>query len=202
MIDLWKKQLSPLLETVWASIDFWRIFGISVVTIIVLLVLFKNKISKIIKNPLKTEHDKDIFKKADAILPERKMINTFDFLQADHSFSCGDVIPFDDTILFYEEQQHRYFNKLLNDVTNDYLTSIKNLTNFMSSKFFVYPRGQTGGNLRMCMHPNFNIDREGSGDPSEMEKYDKLTEELDKRVLDARNKYTAYRSLIKKHLLI
>ena len=52
------------------------------------------------------------------------------------------------------------------------------------------------------MHPNFNLDREGSGDPDEMEKYDKLTVELDKCVLDARNKYTSYRSLIKKHLVI
>ena len=141
MIDLWKKQFSPLLANIWASIDFWRILGLSLITIIVLMILFRNYISKFIKNPIKIEHDKDIFKKADAILPERKMINVFDLLQADHSYSCFDVNLFDETIRFYEESQNRFMNDTLNDVTNKWLISIKNLSDFMSLKFFVYPRG-------------------------------------------------------------
>ena len=78
----------------------------------------------------------------------------------------------------------------------------KEFIRFYVLKVFCVPPRQSELNKRLCMHPNFNLDREGSGDPDEMEKYDKLTVELDKCVLDARNKYTSYRSLIKKHLVI
>jgi hypothetical protein len=82
------------------------------------------------------------------------------------------------------------------------LASIDALLLFLGTHFFVFPRGQQTDDLRLCMQPNLNIDREGTGEPESMAKYDRLQSDLDDSATAVKSAYDNYRIAVKQHLCL
>ena len=67
----------------------------------------------------------------------------------------------------------------------------------MTLNFFVYPETQTGEYIKLCMHPNWNVDRGGHGDPEDLKKYDEAAEKLRELSNNVTRSYKNYRQAMK-----
>ena len=190
------------MNPLWDSVFLWRTLALVLLSVVVGLVVFRKRIITMMSKEEMLEHDRNIFTNAASLLAERHLINFFDTLLSDHSYTLSDVRPIDKLILFYEEIQNRYLNNKLNKATDNLVLAIDKVRSFVSLNFFVYPEGQTGENLRLCMYPEFNIDRGGATSKEKMRKYDEWRDQLEDIVKDARTKYDIYRQTVKKKLFI
>ena len=147
-------------------------------------------------------HDADIFRRSDAILNEAILDRGFSLLLGDHSYHASFRNPIIEFCDFFDKAQNEYLNSNLVPLTVELATSLKELLGFLAIHFFTFPENQRYEDTRYCLYPDLCIDRRGSGDPEEMSKYDKYTEELRQVVNRASRAYVAYRRAIKETLFI
>ncbi len=83
----------------------------------------------------------------------------------------------------------------------DYMKDIQKLISFMSKNFYELS-SHTGGNTRLHLKPEWNIDYSDSASPSEQILYDKLSDDKDKLVEKVKSSYAELRKKIKKELEI
>ncbi len=147
-------------------------------------------------------HDVNIFQTSKDILSEIDLTNFFEQLLSDHSYYSNDDIKLNRYADYFSLPENSFIDKEIESASTKLANSIKNILAWMSLNFFVYPRNQTNENIRFCMHPHFNIDREGHGDPEDSTKYNQKTEELKTMSNDVKTYYENYRSLIKNKLFV
>ncbi len=118
-------------------------------------------------------HDERLFRVADDLLPERLLREFLGTLQSDDSYEISRVRPirtFRDT---FTETGNQFIDADLSAKLRVLLASIDALLEFLARHFFVFPLGQQRDDTRLCMHPNLNVDREGTGEPESMARYDR-----------------------------
>lgn len=202
IINVWKEHLSPLLNPLWESLILWRTLSLILITVFAVFIFYRNKLITFLFNSRSQEHDKNIFSASNAILSERDLIDFLDELQTDDSYWSSQFRQINRFREFFRESGNQYSINKIRKITKELLFSINQLATFVARHFFVYPTGQEGPDLRLCMHPQLNVDRDGEGAPDGMAKYGKLQGELDEKCEDVRNKYQLYRETIKSRLYI
>ncbi len=149
------------------------------------------------------EHDKIIFQNAEKLLSESELKAFLEQLLNDHSCTTLEFRCINRFITHFDTMTNFFIYENLNSLREELITLLNTLTNFIALKFFIYPKGQTGENKRLCLQPNLNIDREGCpGDEDIFVKYEKLVNELDDYCYKILEKYKEYRLQIKKQLII
>lgn len=143
------------------------------------------------------EHDVSIFQRADEILPEQLLDALLTRLQSDDSLLGSDIRQLVELREFFRIRGNHYLHKDLGDAIVPFLRSVDELRAFTGRHFFVYPRHLLGDEQQYCLHPGLNVDREGSGELEEAQRYDDLQHKLDERSEAVRTAYRAYRLAIK-----
>jgi hypothetical protein len=83
------------------------------------------------------------------------------------------------------------------------IAGIDGLLVFLATHFFVFPRRQEASeDIRLCMHPDLNVDRGGMGEPEAVQRYSGLQAELDDLVRVVRKAYDSYRTAVKHSLYV
>ncbi len=99
--------------------------------------------------------------------------------------------------------------KLLNLIEKKKLNAVSKLSkaldkllNWMGVNFYIFPDEQLIDNMRMCMHPHWNIDRACSGNPEDSQKYNEAVERQNALAFNVTEYYKLYRKLIKYRLFL
>ncbi len=150
----------------------------------------------------KVEHDKKIYEKANEIMGAEFLLDRLDVMWGDHSYYMNDIRKMEAFHRHLAKDENQFLVSGVQESVSGYLNASKNLIEYVSVRFFVYPGSQTGDNLRLCMQPGWNVDREGHGTPEQMEQYDKLAVELHEHIETLISEYKSMRAEIKKKLII
>jgi len=148
-------------------------------------------------------HDLRLFTKGDELLPEKRLMLFLDNLQTDDSYFISNARQIDTFRSFFSETGNQFIDQETAKLLAGLLTSLDALLIFIYKHFFVYPdRQDYKDDLRLCMYPELNIDRNGTGSPESMTKYNSFQESLNKVVTDTSRSYTTYRAAIKQYLFV
>lgn len=154
------------------------------------------------RRQLEIEHDRALFNQADAIISQEDLESFIDRLDADHSFYMNDSARLDRLARFLSSTSNHFLTPSVAEATNAILMAWYELGQFLSTKFFIFPQKQVTAPYRLCMVPTLNMDREGSGAPQEVAKYDELAEHLELLTRKLRSHYREFRSIVKSELVI
>jgi len=155
------------------------------------------------ENERTIEHDILVFSRVASDYKGTDLENFGDWLLSDHSYNSSDSSKLENFCRKAEDIENRYLKESLNASTKDMLKKATALRSFMGLKFWVFPRKQTAGDMRFCMAPHLNIDREGAlheNIPEAMKQYDQLADELTEVYEDFKTSYDAFRLEIKREL--
>lgn len=146
--------------------------------------------------------DKKIFRKADSILSESDLTWFLDYLTTNDTYSRQGIRPLDEFVRFYREVGNWFLFDEVILPTKDLLQAIRNIQGFVARNFFAYPdRQDDSDDFTYALYPNLNVDRQGSGRPEEMNRYDKYADEMVALSKSVRAAYKRYRLAIKRTLL-
>ena len=147
------------------------------------------------------EHDKNTFIESEQILNERELSDILDRLFGDHSVWMSDVFKINRLGKYLDEVSNQYLTPALQTKASSLVDALSKLSLFTGKNFFVFPEQQTSENFRLCMYPNFNIDR---GLPSEEQSkfYGKCTNELNDIIEELDKRYKDYRNAVKHNLFV
>jgi hypothetical protein len=147
-------------------------------------------------------HDAEIFRKASEILSEGQLVGFIRELEDDHSYYLDEANVIDRFCRLLATTDSSFLNPILVERVSELLVAWNRLSAFKAVKFFVYPRGQTGPGLRLCMTPELNMDREGNALPEEMRRYNALRDELEVLTGDMLSRFNEFRAAVKRELVI
>tara|TARA_R110002012_G_C11644361_1_gene610917 strand:+ start:1401 stop:2144 length:744 start_codon:yes stop_codon:yes gene_type:complete len=148
------------------------------------------------------EHDKTIYSKLNEYIEEGYLINYIESILTNHSYTTKESEPLD--YFYYEGNKFEYnfINFQINQAKDELLESFKNFEDFKSTCFFSHGLNRSDGQLYMCMHPYWNIDRGGYPTREEDKKYDDCTKKLIQLGELVQSNYKNYRSKVKSALAI
>lgn len=147
-------------------------------------------------------HDKQIFSKANKILTEEQVVDIIETLENDHSYYFNEAARLSRYSRFLAATSNRFLDEPLTKRVRNFVTASDELGTFLSSKFFVFPKGQTGPNTRLCMSPGLNMDRDGDGSREQSQKYEVLTSDLEMLTRNFMQRYLDLRTSVKTTLVI
>lgn len=200
IINLWIKHLSPFISYLWDSIILWRTVSLILFSIFIIASINRKKIYTWLSKSKIVDHDKNIFTQSNKILSETQLNDILSLLTRDHSYTIKSTSSMENYYHFLNEQQNQYLVKKIMKASNILNSSLINLLKFLAYNFFFYPKNQ---NERQCLHPYWNIDREGDADTKEnRQKYEDQVKELYKHVDSVKKSYKSYRSEIKQNLFV
>jgi len=150
----------------------------------------------------KLDHEKAIFGNSNVLLEERELLYFLDVLQTDDAYFSNDLRKITKFCDFFREEGNQYIGGKLRRKCLELVNSLLILTEFLSLNFFVFPKSRQGPDFRLCLYPELNVDRAGSGNPSDMARYFKFQKELDSKIKLVRIAYRQYRAKIKGTLFI
>lgn len=148
------------------------------------------------------EHDKALFQKLNALMPEVALVQLLDRLQTSDDYRDSDIAPCDSFLSAMKLQENRFCDDALNDAAEALARALRVLVVFLARRFFVYPESQRGSDLRYALDPELNVDRGGRFDAEAGAAYAKLCGELDENATAARKAYSAYRRAVRMTLAI
>lgn len=152
------------------------------------------------KDAGKLKHDSERFIASQKILTEKQLTYFFENLLSDHSYWLADSSKFYNYADFHLSPENYFIDKDIQDAALKVSKSIYALLNWISLNFWVFPEKQTGKNLRLCMHPHWNIDRGGHLEDSK--RYDEVTDKLLALSEAVEHSYKHYRMMVKNKLFI
>ncbi|MCK5828143.1 hypothetical protein KAH43_06415 [Candidatus Bipolaricaulota bacterium] len=148
-------------------------------------------------------HDASRFYEADSIMSERDLIIFLDQLQSDDSYFRSRRQALNRFVEFVSETGNGFLNEELADSRLALVESLETLSVFLLTHFFIWPeRPVLDGDLRLCLYPDLNIDRNGSGGAAESRQYWEWQKQLDACAQSVREAYKQHRLTVKTVLLI
>jgi len=148
-------------------------------------------------------HDEKIFAQSNGLLGERFLLDFLADLRSDDSYYLSSVRKIDQYRAFFSESGSQYIDENIAGQLGKLLEAIDELLLFLARHFFVYPQDQgNSGDLRLCLYPELNVDRAGSGEREEELRYNRRARELDELADRLKSIYGDYRISIKRKLYL
>ena len=148
------------------------------------------------------EHDRKLFAEADGILAESKLFGLLDCIGADHSYCVSWTSDYIELCEFLGQRSNRFLDEALREAAAGLKHSMDDLHTFIGKNFFDYDKDRYSEDLRMCLQPEWNVDRAGSGTPEERQKYDALGDKLAELIKRVEVEYAGYRDAVKETLAV
>jgi hypothetical protein len=147
-------------------------------------------------------HDERLFRLGDELLPERFLREFLRGLDSDDSYWISQARRLDSFRSTFSETGNQFIHADLSVTLREFIAGIDALLLFLARHFFVFPQRQDADDLRLCMHPDLNIDRGGTGSPESIARYGRLQSELDDLARAVRTRYDDYRVAVKRYLCL
>jgi hypothetical protein len=202
ILELIERTLSPVLKPVWDSVVFWRICALILALIMAAAYRFRERLVRMLGTSEKHLHDIAIFEAADKLLNEEGVNEIAEDLLSDHSHRASQATALRRFELYFELAANRFLNGDLQKRAEKVAAATDKLQALLNRSFFVFPEDQRGfDDMRFCLFPAGNIDRDGiGGDVASQRKYDQLAAELRLLVNETRQSFRLYRLAVKKKL--
>lgn len=104
-----------------------------------------------------SEDDKELFRASEEILGEETLRAFLELLREEKTFYTGNRVVVLEFLRFFEEEGHRFENRRVQEKLQLFLQALKELKVITAVHFLVFPRNQTGDNLRHTLHPDYFI---------------------------------------------
>lgn len=147
-------------------------------------------------------HDLKIFQESELVFNEDQLNNGLSNLIGGHSYRDNFIISLNEFYNYLGKLKNQYLNQNLANVTEELLSSLRELEDFLAYNFFDHPPNQQRENIRYCLYPDLCIDRGGNGSPEDMKLYDDYVKKLNSVVNKAWENFINYRQAIKVNLLV
>ena len=164
--------------------------------------LKKNESLKQRWEPEVRQHDDRLFREGIGILPDNVLIEILDSLQTDDSYLSSESRQLRAFTYFFSQVGNQYLDSMLSVKVVDFKSALNQLLAFLGGNFFVYPEHQSGNDLKLCMYPRLNDDRDGDGKLESALKYRAFEEQLDCLVREVRRTHNDYRLAAKNYLYV
>lgn len=142
-------------------------------------------------------HDSTIFAKSDALMSEAELRYFLDVVMSDHAFPIDDDRTLTEWSRFFALEGNQYIEPTLRTATQLLRAKLSEWQEFVTTNFFVL-----GSSRKLALHPSLNIDRGGTGETDDIQKYDQYGSELFTLAKELEGLYTSYRRAVKQHLFV
>jgi hypothetical protein len=202
------------LKTVFsAPVQLWFVLIMSGMSILIGFLGYasKRKFDELLKKneslkqrwePEVRQHDDRLFREGIGILPDNVLIEILDSLQTDDSYLSSESRQLRAFTYFFSQVGNQYLDSMLSVKVVDFKSALNQLLAFLGGNFFVYPEHQSGNDLKLCMYPRLNDDRDGDGKLESALKYRAFEEQLDCLVREVRRTHNDYRLAAKNYLYV
>jgi len=186
---IWIGYINPFINQQWSNIEFWRISTLALLSLLLLIYSFKNKIIKLYSKSSLVSHDSNIYSQFDNILPERKLNEILDRLNCNQSIHDENDYKFIIYLRNYEEESNKYIIRKIEKAHKNFANTLLKLKNFMIISFFVI---QNDYEYYMLPELKYNNPKRYLAKYNELLIY----------IYEVEKSYKRYRKIIKERLLI
>ena len=155
------------------------------------------KIDTLEKQKRRDKHDRRLFRRLDAIMPEQALQELLRWLWNDDSHTRGMIRPIDGFLRSRSEGGNRFISSEVESACEELTKSLDDMTQWLSLNFFIHPDILDGPDTRFCLYPDLNVDRGGSGEREESLRYERHQTALYEKVAAVREAYRAFRYQVK-----
>lgn len=181
----WEPYLRAFLESyLERTVDpptapFWGFLLVLSGLIYHLLAVRADSLRRVILASRNRDHDGPIVRDFQVKVPEAKLLSTLSQIENDHSIWADNTI-LDDACSVLRSPGAHLIDPIVREKAAKLDESIAALSSFIAYEFFV-PSSTTGGRLRLCLRPDWNVDRSGSRlpTPEDDARYDDLAKRLE-----------------------
>lgn len=155
--------------------------------------------------PVVLEHDRDAFRKGDAILPESKLYELLDQLAGDHSFYSGRSKALYRFREHFSLESNRFVVADVLAPLDELNEALRELAEILGRCFFTYPSRQNpeeSEGYRLCLYPDLNMERGGTYSPEGAARYHEAEAQLRVATSKVEDAYREYRRTVKRTLLV
>jgi hypothetical protein len=147
------------------------------------------------------DHDRSLFRRVDAALPEVRLTTIADRLQTSDDYMGSDLNLCQGFLDLAKLESNRFCDEALNAHFLDLADSLKKLLGFTSARFFRYPEKQNfGEDTQYALAPRLNEERGARVSEESGREYAELQRKLDELVTAVRSCYRTFRAGIRASL--
>lgn len=187
IVSIFRDEIREFINSQWTNIELWRWLAIILFVSIVLLWTFRKKVVKLLSKPHIREHDKEIFKQIEEILPESTLRDSVDYFANIHPVPSGFLSSLEKLHRFGRNIQNAFINKKLNSSFSSFLDKASRLRAFVGTHYWLM------SNDWLKMYPD---------DHRDSERYIEASKAAPDIASDFIKSYCCFRKQIKQTLLI
>jgi hypothetical protein len=195
-------QIMPLAKLIWTSLSFWRNLSIVLLALILIVLLFKDRMRIWLVQPEKIKHDKELFQLLDLLMPERKLLDLLAKLEKDKAYEINSLQFIDKFRASLKEQTRQYLMAKIRKAAKTCQQNLDDLREFMDANFILFPDSAESDEPGQVMYPNPGIDGGGNEKNKNLKKFAAFTQELKMNTAAAKKSYQKYRSLVQEIIQI
>lgn len=140
-----------------------------------------------------SEDDKELFHASEEILGEETLQAFLGLLTEEKSFYSANRAVVLEFLRFFEEEGRSFQNRRIQEKLQAFLQAVKELRIVTAVHFLVFPRNQSGDNLRHSLHPDYFILEMEDISVEEHQFYLKAEKQLQQACRQADEAYGNYR---------
>lgn len=186
------RHLAPVVEGMWHSLMFWRSATLTLVGLLLVAILFRQRIREFLLKPEHVEHDRRIFARADKLMSEATLYAFLDGLRNAHNYRPDERKPVVNFLYYFGHTGNEFLDRRICRALDPLIRALVDLRQFTALHFFdVHHDGEF-----YALYPEL---REEPGE--RWERYRRHADELENLVDPVYDLYAKYRQAIKRYLL-
>ena len=156
---------------------------------------------KLFKNQKSLEQDRLSFAAAEAVMSEAEFTTFLEMLRTEKSFLTEPRAKCLELLKYLAAPESRFVSRRLREKAAALVTVLQELKILTSTHFLVFPRNQTGSNLRHSLHPDYFILEMTNVSLDQHEFHLKAERQLAQCVAATGDCYREYRDAARRQLL-
>ncbi len=148
------------------------------------------------------ENDRQLFLKADSLVDEATFEAFILLLKEERSFVSSVRSRVLEFASFLNQEQPNFAVRKLQEKIGQLLTALQELKAFTASHFLIFPRNQTGPDIRHCLYPDYFILEINQGTIEDHEFHLKAEKNLHHFADQAEKAYRSFRKAVRSKLKV
>lgn len=150
------------------------------------------------------EHDRALLVRINSVLEPQMVREHLNWIANNDACFMDQRNELRDLAQYLAAPENEFLEPEVKDAADAYHRSIANLIVFMTQHFFVYPDEPRGPNneFQICLYPDLNCDRRGSGDDDEVIRYMEWSDQLNDLVSEVSRRQVGFINKTKEKLKV
>lgn len=132
LLEVWRRQLGPMLTPLWDSAGLWRTVALGFVTLCVLGWRERDRLRGWLLQPVKRQRDRHVFRQANTILPEAELYALLGQLERGQAVKPERIARL---AAFLGAAGNQFFSGSAQDAVGAFLEASFDLDRFLSQAF-------------------------------------------------------------------